>query len=126
MKVLKDERRLFVVYSVPRWQPSRFSRRLSALLFPGREKCTLARLTCGRMGVKGEWRDFLRSLDFPSAAMGSAEFSAAFPKVSFSPPCILFCSGGDIRVAAGAGEIKDCSSVQELAALARLGLRLAA
>lgn len=126
MKMLKDERRLFVVYSTPRWPPSSLPRRLSALFFPGREKCRLARLTNGRLGVKNEWRDFLRGLDFPSAAMGAEEFPAAFPKVSFSPPCILFFSGegGAFRVAAGANEIGKCSSVQELMTIVRLGLRM--
>ena len=123
---LKDERKFFVVYSAATWQPRSLSCRLSWLFFPGREKCMLVRLTCGRLGVKKEWRDLLRGFDFPSVSMGAGEFSAAFPGASFTPPCMLFLSGagGTLRTIAGAQEIGKCKSLQELAALVRLGLRM--
>jgi hypothetical protein len=123
---MKDERKLFVVYSAARWQPSSLGHMISALLSPGRDRCGLARLTCGRMGEKKEWRDLLRGLDFPSASMGAGEFSAAFPKASIAPPCIMFLSDGTFRTVAGAKEIGKCKSLRELATLVRLGLRLAA
>ncbi|MFH0956289.1 MAG: hypothetical protein V1813_00340 [Candidatus Aenigmatarchaeota archaeon] len=115
-------RRLFLVYGTERMNLS-FTRGLSAAILFRTRRCRLFSLTRGILGMKKEWRDFLRGLDFPSAEMGSRDFKEAYPNAEFSPPCILLFVEGAFRRIASAQDISRCSSAGELMTFVHLGLR---
>lgn len=81
--------------------------------------CNLAALTHSPVGMKKDWKRFVRELNIPSRFLDKNEFMAEFRGASTSYPCILLKDGGMLSVLVTTEEIGRCRELEDLMGLLR-------
>ncbi len=77
---------------------------------------TLSALTHSPVGMKKEWKRFLKELEIPSRTLDKSEFLAEFrsgyPPATF--PVVLVRKGADLAVLASTEELGRCRDLRDL------------
>lgn len=81
--------------------------------------CNLAALTHSPVGMKKDWKRFVRELNIPSRFLDKNEFIAEFLGASTSYPCILLKDGSMLSVLVTTEEIGRCRELEDLMGLLR-------
>jgi hypothetical protein len=84
-------------------------------------QCQLALITHGPVGMRGQWKSFVRKLDVPLEFLSRDKVPMKYPKALYKQypkeltyPCVLLHAKESISVLITTEEIKKCSSVDEL------------
>lgn len=82
---------------------------------------TISSLTNSPLGVKKEWKRFLKDLDIPSRTLEKGEFTSEFrsmlPTMTF--PIVLVQKGTDLSVLINTEELSQCRDLSDLILLLR-------
>jgi hypothetical protein len=87
----------------------------------GAGTCTLSSITHSPVGMKKEWKRFLKDLDTPSRTLERGEFTSEFrsgyPQMTF--PVVLVQKGTELAVLITTEELSRCRDLNDLIALLR-------
>lgn len=83
----------------------------------GQITCPLMALTHSPVGMKKEWKRFLKELVIPSRSLDKNEFIAEFGPRQIAYPAILVKKGTDLIILVTAEEIERCREPGELISL---------
>ena len=86
--------------------------------------CLLRALTYSPLGMKKEWKRFIRDLGIPSRFLDRNEFLAEFGTFSIPFPVVLFRKGTEFSILIGADEIVRCMTLADLILLLEQHLEL--
>lgn len=79
--------------------------------------CNLVALTHSPVGMKKDWKRFIRELNTPSRSLNKNEFIAEFRGVDTTYPCVLLKDGSTISVFITTEEINRCRELEDLTGL---------
>jgi hypothetical protein len=82
----------------------------------GTDRCTLSTITHSPVGMKKEWKRFLKDLEIPSRCMDRIEFFAEF-KTGHSQttfPVVLVQTGSELAVLISTEELNQCRDLNDL------------
>ena len=82
------------------------------IISPSTYECNLCKITHGRIGMKAEWKEFVRDINLPVEFLHRDEFRAEYGRED-QLPCVLIKNDG-LHVIIEAEEIEDYDSVDEL------------
>ena len=85
--------------------------------------CHLAAITHSPVGMKKDWKRFIRELNLPSRFLDRNEFSSEFREVTTTYPCILRKSGNTLSVLVSTEEINRCRELEDLIGLVQQRLQ---
>jgi hypothetical protein len=85
----------------------------------GTDGCKLSLLTSSPVGTKKEWKRFIRELGIPARFVSRNEFSSEFGTGVTTFPAILIQTGKDLALVVSAGEINQCTTLEDLISLVR-------
>lgn len=77
----------------------------------------LSALTHSPVGMKKEWKRFLKELSIPSRSLDRDEFIAEFGHRSVTFPIVLLKQGPELKILVNSDEIKACRELGDLIAL---------
>ncbi|MDO8871511.1 MAG: hypothetical protein Q7V05_02110 [Methanoregula sp.] len=87
----------------------------------GADTCTLSAITHSPVGMKKEWKRFLKDLEIPSRSLERSEFTSEFgsghPKMTF--PVVLIQTGSELAVLLSTEELNRCGDLHDLILLLR-------
>ena len=87
----------------------------------GAGTCTLSAITHSPVGMKKEWKRFLKDLDIPSRSLERGEFIAEFghghPQMTF--PVVLIQKGTELTIVVNTEELSRCKDLTDLINLLR-------
>lgn len=83
----------------------------------GTAACHLFALTHSPVGMKKEWKRFLKELEVPSQSMDRNEFEQEFGRRDIAYPVVLLRRGTELSVLVSAGEIQGCGDTGALVGL---------
>jgi hypothetical protein len=86
---------------------------------PVAESCNLFILTNSPIGMKKEWKRFIKDLDIPARFLSRNEFSSEFGTGLTTFPAILVHEGKDLSRIISAEEINQCRTLEDLINLVR-------
>ena len=82
---------------------------------------TLSTMTHSPVGMKKEWKRFLKDLEIPSRTLERSEFTSEFgsghPKMTF--PVVLIKTGTELTVLISTEELRRCRDLNDLIVLMR-------
>jgi hypothetical protein len=88
----------------------------SPLVPSGTDSCALSAITNSPVGMKKEWKRFLKNLEIPSRCMDRAEFISEFKsghsQTTF--PVVLLQTGSEFSVLISTEELNQCRDLNEL------------
>lgn len=87
---------------------------------PGSAACPLTRITRSPVGIKKEWKRFLKDLGIPSQSLDRNEFVSEFTgyrDITF--PVVLIRSGTELSLFISTEEIRACRDLADLIHLVR-------
>ncbi len=77
---------------------------------------TLSTLTHSPVGMKKEWKRFLKDLEIPSRTLEKSEFTSEFgsghPQMTF--PVVLIQTGTELAVLLSTDELNQCTNLNDL------------
>jgi hypothetical protein len=114
---------LLFVYNTDRGLFNLMAGYVRRILSPKACSCNLRSITYDNLGMKREWKDFLRGLEIDSEFLHRNEFKKRFGSVKCKFPAIFIREDAKLDPIIGAREINGCRSVQELITLVRLSLK---
>jgi len=82
--------------------------------------CNLIALTNSPIGMKKDWKRFIRELDIPARFLNRNEFISEIGAGLITFPAILVQTGKDLLMVASSEEINHCQSLEDLIGLVRL------
>jgi hypothetical protein len=85
----------------------------------GAAACTLSTLTLSPVGIKKEWKRFLKDLKIPSRSLDRNEFLSEFGRRSITFPVVLLKSGTELSVLISTEELNACRNLSDLILLVR-------
>jgi len=74
----------------------------------------LSRLTHSPLGIKKEWKRFLKELPIPSRSLTRDEFAKEFGNISLSFPVVIYKKGATLSVLVSTDEIRACRELGDL------------
>lgn len=83
----------------------------------GQISCSLMAMTHSPVGMKKEWKRFLKELVIPSRSLDKNEFIAEFGARQITYPAILVKKGGDLILLITTEDIARCRDLGELISL---------
>ncbi|MFA5332799.1 MAG: hypothetical protein WC342_10535 [Methanoregula sp.] len=83
------------------------------------DHCMLYAKTSSPVGMKKEWKRFIKDLDIPARFMNRNEFLSEFGTGLTTFPAILVQSGKDLSLVASTDEINQCTTLEDLIGLVR-------
>ena len=83
------------------------------------DSCNLSALTYSPVGMKKEWKRFMRELKLPSRVLDREEFRAEFGSIAMTFPVILVRTRRGLSVLIGTDELNRCRSLEDLMNLLR-------
>src|SRR5271157_408752 len=81
---------------------------------PVTESCNLYILTNSPIGMKKEWKRFIKDLDIPARFLSRNEFSSEFGTGLTTFPAILVQAGKDLFRVISSEEINTCRTLEDL------------
>ena len=81
--------------------------------------CHLSALTYSPVGMKKEWKRFIRELKLPSRVLDREEFRAEFGSTAMTFPIVLVRTRRGLSVLIGTDELNRCRSLEALMNLLR-------
>ena len=88
---------------------------------PGADACVLSAVTHSPVGMKKEWKRFIKDLEIPSRFLDRNEFSAEFrsryPQATF--PVVLVQKGTELSGLISTEELNRCRDLEDLIVLMR-------
>lgn len=84
-----------------------------------RDFCNLTAITSSPIGMKKDWKRFVRELGIPARFMNRNEFVSEIGANLITFPAILVQVGKDLLVVANSEEINRCLSLEDLIGLVR-------
>lgn len=85
----------------------------------GPDICTLSAVTHSPVGMKKEWKRFLKDLRIPSRSLDRNEFSFEFGQIQTSFPVVLVQEGTELAVLIGTEELNRCRNLDDLMLLVK-------
>jgi hypothetical protein len=79
--------------------------------------CNLSMLTHSPVGMKKEWKRFIREQKLPSRALDRDEFHAEFGSAITTFPVVLVRTGRGLAVLISTDELNRCRSLEDLISL---------
>jgi hypothetical protein len=89
------------------------------LFSPQTYECALCALTHGYFRERGQWRDFVESLDCECRFLHRDQFTALYPQVSSPLPAVFTLNGDLPTCCADADSIAACSDLSALQQMLR-------
>lgn len=86
---------------------------------PGADTCSLSNLTRSPVGIKKEWKRFLKDLSIPSRSLDRNEFFSEFGHRDITIPVVLLQSGTELLLLISTEEINRCHNLGDLIQLVR-------
>jgi hypothetical protein len=83
------------------------------------DSCTLSRVTLSPVGVKKNWKRFLKDLDIPLRFLNRDEFVPEFGQREVSFPAVFVQTGDDLQVLISAEELARCQDLSDLIRLVK-------
>jgi len=80
----------------------------------GGEISPLSRLTHSPLGMKKEWKRFIKELKIPSRSLDRNEFFHEFGRRPITFPIVLVKKGTELSILITTDEIKACSELRDL------------
>lgn len=80
----------------------------------GADVSPLSRLTHSPLGIKKEWKRFIKELPVPSRSLTRDEFIMEFGNISLSFPVIIYKKGATLSVLVSTDEIRACRELGDL------------
>jgi|WetSurMetagenome_2_1015567.scaffolds.fasta_scaffold229393_2 hypothetical protein len=90
---------------------------------PGRGCCNLSAITFSPVGMKKDWKRYVRELKIPSRFMDRNEFAAEFGQAITSFPAVLLRRGRELALLLSTDELNRCRELEDLTGL--LDMRIA-
>jgi len=84
---------------------------------PRADGCNLSALTHSPVGMKKEWKRFLKEQRLPSRVLDRNEFSAQFGSEVVTFPVVLIRTGAGLRVLVSTDELNRCRELEDLMGL---------
>lgn len=85
---------------------------------PDTYECNLCQITYGGLGMKGEWKDFVKQLPYKVKFLHKDELTKQYPDlVGMKLPAVFKKQGEDISLLISAEEINQQKTVENLKAL---------
>lgn len=85
----------------------------------GRDSCNLSIITQTPVGMKKDWKRFVRELGLPAQFLTRNEFIAEVGAGLITFPAVLVRTGKDMLMLASSEEINSCRSLEDLIGLIR-------
>jgi hypothetical protein len=86
------------------------------------DSCILSRVTHSPVGIKKEWKRFLKDLRIPSRSLDRNEFLHEFGNHPLTFPVVLFRNGTELSVLISTEELNRCRDLSDLIHLVREAL----
>jgi len=80
----------------------------------GTGTCALAAVTFSPVGMKKEWKRFLKEFRLPSRSLGRDEFCSEFGHCTITLPVVLLRKGTELSVIVSTEELKACRELSDL------------
>ena len=81
---------------------------------PGKDICTLCALTHSPVGMKKEWKRFLKDVGIPFRFLNRDEFLSEFGNIRTAFPVVLVQEGKELKLLAGTEELNRCRDLSDL------------
>ena len=81
---------------------------------PGADVSPLSRLTHSPLGIKKEWKRFIKELPVPSRSLTRDEFIMEFGNISLPFPVVIYKKGATLSVLISNEEIRACRELGDL------------
>jgi hypothetical protein len=88
----------------------------------GADACILSRITHSPVGIKKEWKRFLKDLRIPSRSLDRNEFLHEFGHRPITLPVVLLKTGTELSVLIRTEELNRCRDLSDLILLVREAL----
>ena len=85
----------------------------------GAGTCTLSTITHSPLGMKKEWKRFLKDLEIPSRSLDRDEFLLEFKRHQTTFPVVLVQKGTELAVLINTEELNRCRDLNDLILLLR-------
>jgi hypothetical protein len=108
------ERILIFIFNSDSGVLPKFRDYASHAIAPGTDGCTLYSLTYSPIGMKKEWKRFIRDLGIPARFLNRNEFSSEFGPRALKFPVVLVKTGSELRLLVSPEEINRCASLGDL------------
>ena len=82
-------------------------------------RCNLAAITHSPVGMKKDWKRFIRELGIPSRFLDKNEFCSEYGNGLTTYPCILIRTRSTLSVLVSTDEINRCRELEDLIGLLR-------
>ena len=87
------------------------------------DACPLSRITHSPLGIKKEWKRFIKELDIPSRSLDRDEFMREFGAGRVTYPVVLIRRGTELGVLVSTEELQASRELSDLILLVRERLR---
>jgi hypothetical protein len=88
------------------------------------DACALSRITRSPVGIKKEWKRFLKELDIPSRSLDRNEFFSEFGHRPVTFPTVLLRHGTELSILISSEDLRLCRDLSDLIRLVRERLSL--
>jgi hypothetical protein len=85
----------------------------------GSDACTLSAITHSPVGMKKEWKRFLKDLEIPSRSLDRNELSSEFGRLQLTFPVVLLQKGTELSVLIATEELNRCRDLNDLILLVK-------
>ena len=85
----------------------------------GRDTCNLSAITFSPIGMKKDWKRFIRETGYPSRFLTRNEFLTEIGTGLTTFPAILIQAGKDLLLVASTDDINRCQCLEDLISLVR-------
>lgn len=106
--------KILFVYNINSGIVSTLSEYFPKVIKPQTYRCRLCSLTFGNLGMKSEWREFLRELKVPVQFLHRDEFEARYPNMTAQFPNAFIVNGGELIPFMSREEFNGFTSLEEL------------
>jgi hypothetical protein len=112
---MKHKQKLFFVYNGDSSLVSRAKDYVHKTMSPGTYACNLCSITYGRLGMKSEWKEFIKKLPYAVTFLHRDELRKQYPELAgVQLPAIFQTQHGQITECISAAEIRAQKTVEDL------------
>jgi hypothetical protein len=81
------------------------------------ENCMLCKITHSPLGMKKEWKRYIRNLDIPARFLNRNEFFSEFGHSQAAFPAVLLQRGKDLIILISSEELNRCRTLEDVIVL---------